>query len=231
MYALSRLTYFLGPFSLLGFPSEYIFHYFFFSLFTGKTSSWEKSVKHGGGVKGQCMQKLIVQTHPAFKWNILSTIQVVCHLSQWCFLPNTVITLTVKVHTSSQASLTHATVNQARFLKCFCRAKHTHIVHSRAVVGQVGLESRRGKVNASGSLSHSVLLGHFLPGWGGACAAAPLLHLSHCWGEHCDLVPAEYQTPSKTKRPAFVTHSCTALCVFCFTKKHKAEQQRDFRPE
>lgn len=62
-----------------------------------------------------------------------------------------VIYITVKVHTSSQASLTHATVIQAR-LKCFYRAKHTHIVHSGAMVGQVGLESRRGKVNASGSL-------------------------------------------------------------------------------
>lgn len=62
-------------------------------------------------------------------------------------------------------------------------------------------------------------------------AAAPLLYLSHCWGEHCDLVPVEYQTPSKTERPAFVRHSCTALCVFCFTQKCRAEQRSNFRPE
>lgn len=120
----------------------------------------------------------------------------------------------------------------------FNRAKHTkHWVLGRGSARPGGvLESRRGKVTASGSL-HTVLWllcwATSCTGWGGArgastaaaAAAALLLHLSHCWGEHCDLVPAEYQTPSKTKRPASVTHSCTAVCVFCSTKSSRGRFQ------
>lgn len=111
--------------------------------------------------------------------------------------------------------------------------KHWALGRGSAHPGGV-LESRRGKVTAPGSLPTVLWVlcrATSCTGWGGArgtstaAAAALLLHLSHCWGEHCDLVPAEYQTPSKTKRPASVTHSCTAVCVFCSTKSSRGRFQ------
>lgn len=105
-----------------------------FLLFTGKTSSWEKSVKHGGGVKGQSRLYSVC----------VSFISVM--FSPWCC--NNICSTARKIHLAKSPSVM---LNQTH-LKCFYSAKHTHIFHSRAVVGQVGLDSRRGKVNASGSL-------------------------------------------------------------------------------
>lgn len=66
--------------------------------------------------------------------------------SPWCC--NNICSTLRYIHLAKSPSVM---LNQTH-LKCFYSTKHTHILHSRAVVGQVGLDSRRGKVNASGSL-------------------------------------------------------------------------------
>lgn len=87
--------------------------------------------------------------------------------------------------------------------------RHTNEMHT---VSQVGLESRREKVKASGSLATLLC-------WVTSCQAeeSALRLPSSAYPtdgvECCDLVPVEYQTRSNGKRPAFVRHSCSAHSV------------------
>lgn len=107
---------------------------------------------------------------------ILSQINVVLHLSQCRFHSTTITCVTDLVCRHQQPNSLSPMLYQAG-LKCFNTAKNTH---SRVVGSQVGLDSRRGKVNASGSF-HTVFAG-LLPARLRrslcCCSPAPLFPLS-----------------------------------------------------
>ncbi len=109
----------------LGFQgSKVVFSSVVFSLFTGKTSSWEKSVKHGGGVKGQCMRKLCKLT---LRFNgIFSLRYKLCVIYLGDFFPQRYNNTNSTWMYTPPAELLSPMLNQAR-LKCFYRAKHTHM--------------------------------------------------------------------------------------------------------